>query len=129
MLDINFSDFHIPMWVIYTAIIGFFFCLPFFIAGLTFLANKEYKNSTFIFSTIVTGLVLLCYYFTAVYPENFAFQFIPVLTCSFDIIVFLVFNDYLPIYGFYILSAMLKFLIVFGFVGVIQKILQKYFYN
>jgi hypothetical protein len=128
MLDINFSNFHIPTWMIYTAAIGFFFCVFFSIASLIFIASKEYTKSTIIISTLITGFILISYYLSNIYPNNFALQFIPTFTLSFDMIIFITLSDYLSIFGFYIIAVIVKFFLVFGFVGVMQKLLNRYFF-
>jgi hypothetical protein len=121
MLDINFSDFHIPTWMIYTASIGFFFCTVFCIAGISFLVSGEYSKSTFIYSAIIISLILLCFFLSKPFPDNIFLLFAPIFTISFDIISFILLFNFISPYFFLIVSLILKFLAAFGFVGIIQK--------
>ncbi len=124
MLDINFSNFHFPTWMIYTAGIGFFFCSAFFIAGINVLVTGEYRKSTFIYSGMILGFILLCFFLGKQFPDNIFLLFAPIFTISFDIISFFFLFNFISPYFFLIVSGILKFLAVFGLVSLIQKLFK-----
>ncbi len=134
MLDINFDNLHIPMWWIFTGVMGFIICWISLIAGSYLFLAKSYKQSTFAMSLFGTVVVLGFTFLEKLYPNNFASLFISIFMFSLDMTVMTVlliiadnilsFRDY-STYIYYLSSTVLKFAAIFGFVGIIQKITDK----
>jgi len=134
MLDINFDNLHIPMWWIFAGVTGFIICWISLIAGSYLFLAKSYKQSTFAMSLFGTVVVLGFTFLEKLYPNNFASLFISLFMFSLDMTVitalliltekFPLFRDY-STYIYYPLSTVLKFVAIFGFVGIIQKITDK----